>query len=297
MARVTTGIAPSNGIEIAYETHGDPNDEPLLLVMGLGAQLITWPIELVDASSTAASTSSATTTGTRGSPRSSTTARAGWTSWPSSWPPPGPERSRRPTCSPTWPPTASACSITSASSGAHRRGVDGRDDRADDGDRAPGAGAHAHVDHVHHRRCRCRPAHARGDAGAPAAPRHHPRRGDRPAVETTRIISARCTSTRPRAEAGEEAYDRCFNPAGVARQLLGILASGSRPRAWHDGDPHARARRSIRSSPLGRHGRGDPRRRAPRVEDMAHDLPLPLVPQIVDAITSLAARSNAWTER
>ena len=27
MARVTTG-APSNGIEIAYETHGDPNDDP-----------------------------------------------------------------------------------------------------------------------------------------------------------------------------------------------------------------------------------------------------------------------------
>ena len=46
---MTTGIAPSNGIEIAYETHGDANDEPLLLVMGLGAQLITWPIELVDA--------------------------------------------------------------------------------------------------------------------------------------------------------------------------------------------------------------------------------------------------------
>ena len=46
---VTTGTAPSNGIEIAYETHGDPDDEPLLLVMGLGAQLIAWPIELVDA--------------------------------------------------------------------------------------------------------------------------------------------------------------------------------------------------------------------------------------------------------
>ena len=46
---MTTAIAPANGIEIAYETHGDPGDEPLLLVMGLGAQLIAWPIELVDA--------------------------------------------------------------------------------------------------------------------------------------------------------------------------------------------------------------------------------------------------------
>lgn len=44
-----TTIAPVNGIEIGYETHGDPDDEPLLLVMGLGAQLTAWPIELVDA--------------------------------------------------------------------------------------------------------------------------------------------------------------------------------------------------------------------------------------------------------
>ncbi|MGH9275283.1 MAG: alpha/beta fold hydrolase, partial [Acidimicrobiales bacterium] len=46
---MTTSIAPVNGIEIAYETHGDPTGEPLLLVMGLGAQLIAWPLELCDA--------------------------------------------------------------------------------------------------------------------------------------------------------------------------------------------------------------------------------------------------------
>ena len=40
--------APANGIEIAYETHGDPNDEPLLLVMGLGAQMVVWPQGFVD---------------------------------------------------------------------------------------------------------------------------------------------------------------------------------------------------------------------------------------------------------
>ncbi|MGQ0831565.1 MAG: alpha/beta fold hydrolase [Microthrixaceae bacterium] len=42
-------LANANGIEICYETHGDPSDEPLLLVMGLGSQLIHWPLELVDA--------------------------------------------------------------------------------------------------------------------------------------------------------------------------------------------------------------------------------------------------------
>jgi pimeloyl-ACP methyl ester carboxylesterase len=46
---MSTSVAAANGIEIGFETHGDPGDEPLLLVMGLGAQLIAWPIELCDA--------------------------------------------------------------------------------------------------------------------------------------------------------------------------------------------------------------------------------------------------------
>ncbi len=38
----------ANGIQIEVETHGDPAHPPLLLIMGLGAQLTLWPIELVD---------------------------------------------------------------------------------------------------------------------------------------------------------------------------------------------------------------------------------------------------------
>ncbi len=38
----------ANGIDIEYLTDGDPADRPLLLVMGLGAQLITWPQGFVD---------------------------------------------------------------------------------------------------------------------------------------------------------------------------------------------------------------------------------------------------------
>ena len=41
--------AIANGIRIEYETHGDPANPPLLLIMGLGAQLTLWPIELVEA--------------------------------------------------------------------------------------------------------------------------------------------------------------------------------------------------------------------------------------------------------
>jgi pimeloyl-ACP methyl ester carboxylesterase len=38
----------ANGIDIEYVTDGDSADRPLLLVMGLGAQLITWPQGFVD---------------------------------------------------------------------------------------------------------------------------------------------------------------------------------------------------------------------------------------------------------
>ena len=37
--------AKANGIELEYDTFGDPTDPPLVLIMGLGAQLIDWPPE------------------------------------------------------------------------------------------------------------------------------------------------------------------------------------------------------------------------------------------------------------
>jgi pimeloyl-ACP methyl ester carboxylesterase len=39
----------SNGLTLEYDEHGDPSHPPLLLVMGLGAQMTLWPIELVEA--------------------------------------------------------------------------------------------------------------------------------------------------------------------------------------------------------------------------------------------------------
>jgi pimeloyl-ACP methyl ester carboxylesterase len=39
----------ANGVTLEYEAHGDPAHPPLLLVMGLGAQMTLWPIELVEA--------------------------------------------------------------------------------------------------------------------------------------------------------------------------------------------------------------------------------------------------------
>ena len=39
----------ANGITIEYETFGSPSATPLLLVMGLGAQMTLWPVELCEA--------------------------------------------------------------------------------------------------------------------------------------------------------------------------------------------------------------------------------------------------------
>ncbi|MBN2622400.1 MAG: alpha/beta hydrolase [Acidimicrobiales bacterium] len=41
-------VAQSNGIEIAYETFGDPAAPTVLLVMGLGSQMIHWDVEFCE---------------------------------------------------------------------------------------------------------------------------------------------------------------------------------------------------------------------------------------------------------
>ncbi|MGU3437783.1 alpha/beta fold hydrolase [Actinomycetes bacterium M1A6_2h] len=50
---MTRGTADANGLTIAYEDMGEKSDPPVLLIMGLGCQLITWSLEfcerLVDA--------------------------------------------------------------------------------------------------------------------------------------------------------------------------------------------------------------------------------------------------------
>lgn len=46
---MTVQTAPANGIEIAYETFGDPGGRPLLLVMGLATQMLAWHEEFCGA--------------------------------------------------------------------------------------------------------------------------------------------------------------------------------------------------------------------------------------------------------
>jgi pimeloyl-ACP methyl ester carboxylesterase len=91
-------------------------------------------------------------------------------------------------------------------------------------------------------------------------------------------------------------YDRGFHPEGVVRQMVAILASGSRRNAL----------RSVRAPALVIHGEDDPlvplaagidtAESIPGAElmtipGMGHDLPRPAWPRIVDAISKLTARA------
>jgi pimeloyl-ACP methyl ester carboxylesterase len=44
----TLGRVAANGIELAYETFGDASAPPVVLIMGLGTQMIAWPDELCE---------------------------------------------------------------------------------------------------------------------------------------------------------------------------------------------------------------------------------------------------------
>ena len=97
-------------------------------------------------------------------------------------------------------------------------------------------------------------------------------------------------------ERAARAYDRCFHPAGVARQMIAIVASGSRRDAL----------RRLRMPTLVVHGADDPliplacgldtAESIPGaelliVEGMGHALPRAVWPRLVDAVTQLTSRA------
>jgi pimeloyl-ACP methyl ester carboxylesterase len=97
-------------------------------------------------------------------------------------------------------------------------------------------------------------------------------------------------------ERAARAYDRCFYPEGMARQLVAVLASGSRRDAL----------RAVRAPSLVIHGKADPlvpveggidtAKSIPGaelllVEGMGHDLPVGAWPQLVGAISGHASKS------
>ncbi|HKJ36669.1 MAG TPA: alpha/beta fold hydrolase, partial [Solirubrobacterales bacterium] len=91
-------------------------------------------------------------------------------------------------------------------------------------------------------------------------------------------------------------YDRCFHPAGVARQLMAVLASGNRSSELQ----------GIRTPTLVIHGSADrlvppqagkdtaaaiPGARLELIEGMGHDLPPELWPRFIELIEATARRA------
>jgi len=101
-------------------------------------------------------------------------------------------------------------------------------------------------------------------------------------------------------ERAERTYERGLNPAGAARQLRAILASGSRKARLA----------AVKAPTLVIHGSVDPLvhpyggkdtaasipgAKLLMIEGMGHALPLPMWPQIIDAIDKHAHASVAET--
>ena len=118
-------------------------------------------------------------------------------------------------------------------------------------------------------------------------------------IESRRIIGSPDAFDEDLArKAIEESYDRCWYPEGTARQLLAIVASGSR----------ADGLRNVAVPTLVVHGDADllvtpsggqrtaelvPGATLLLLEGMGHDLPPGHLGPIVEAITALAARATA----
>ena len=91
-------------------------------------------------------------------------------------------------------------------------------------------------------------------------------------------------------------YDRAYDPAGTARQLIGILASGSRAEQLATLDVptlviHGDADTLVTPTGGRRTAELVPDAELLVIEGMGHDLPAALWPQVVEAITAHARRS------
>ena len=216
-------------VRLAYQSIGRDSDPALLLVMGLGGQLIHWPDEVVSA---------LCEQGFRVIRYDNRD--VGLSAWnvpvPSSRLTYEVVRYRlglpvsAPIPSPTWPAMPCICSMRWISPGPCARRQHGRDDRP--AHRRHGAAAPAQPDPGDDQLRRRRPAGTQRVAAAPAGAARAASREQ--AVEQQADLLAALGSPEVRDDRQQlllqaaRSYDRAFNPEGVQRQLLAILAEPSR---------------------------------------------------------------------
>src|SRR5262249_29633614 len=92
-------------------------------------------------------------------------------------------------------------------------------------------------------------------------------------------------------------FDRGFNPDGVARQLIAIIASGSRVSALETLNVPALVIHGIADPLVPLAGGEDtahsiPNARLVRIEGMGHDMPIGIWPELLDGICSLTQSRN-----
>jgi pimeloyl-ACP methyl ester carboxylesterase len=287
-------IARVNGVDIAYETFGDPANPPLLMVMGLGAQMILWREELCEL--LAERGFFAIRFDNRDVGRSSKTPGRPPRVWPGLL-------GRRVRAAYTLDELADdavglldelgigAAHVVGASMGGMiaqtiairhpDRVLSLTSIMSTTGDRKVGRARRRMLPLL---LSRPRPGRARNVARA------------------VRVFRAIGSPGFPFDEAGVRevagrSYDRCFHPAGAAHQLAAILASGDRTQALG----------SIEAPTLVIHGTDDPlvnvsgaRAAAGAIPDaelmlidgMGHDLPRPVWPRIVDGIQANSERAG-----
>lgn len=288
----------SNGIEIEYESFGDPAADPVLLIMGLGAQMILWDEEFCEA--IAQRGHRVVRFDNRDVGLSTKLDEAGtpnlmelWAAWVAG------REVRAPYTIDDMADDAAGLLDALGIGAAHVVG-------ASMGGMIAQTMAYRHPDRT---RTLTSIMSTTGEPGLPQAkpevmmllatpaPTERDANIER-AVEVWRKIGSPGfpfdeERIRERAARG---YDRCFHPAGMARQTAAIVAHGSRRPFLRD----------VKAPTLVVHGSDDPlvpveggRDTAAAVpgaelmivEGMGHDLPQGAWPRIIDGMTSLAKRA------
>lgn len=291
-------IAPSNGIEICYETFGDPADPTLLLFMGLGAQMTGWDEgligELVKHKLHVVRFDNRDT---------------GQSTWFDDAPydlPAGQAASRA--GQPVDAPYTLSDMVNDAVGLIDRLGVDqAHIAGASMGGMLVQTMAIEHPDRVLSL-CSIMSSPGEPGTGQPAkgvfrnllaGPVDTREAAIALAVQTSRAVGSKEHFDEARAaQKAAEAYDRAYHPVATERQLLAIWASGARTEGL----------RALDVPTLVIHGRQDPliqldggQRTAELIpgaqllifDEMGHDMPQPLWPSIVEAMSALITRGEA----